>query len=75
MENILFDASGMTDGAEVSFYTPDFFVEDSSCVFLNGLIQRPIVDYLELTTLDGIEMVAAPEEDDELVIIYDAQEV
>lgn len=73
--DVLWDASGITDGVVATFVTPDFFYEDSTRVFLNGLLQRPIIDYLESVTLDGIVCVAAPAVDDELLIEYKATEI
>lgn len=71
---VLFDASGLTDGVETEFDMPDFFEEDSTRVYLNGMLQRPIIDYNEGTDFDTIVMVAAPAADDELVVEYQAQE-
>lgn len=72
-EKVWFDMTGMTNSSDTTFNTPDFFIENSTEVFLNGLMQRPLVDYNESTTLDGIVMVAAPTTGDELVVVYRAQ--
>lgn len=74
-DRIIFDMSGMTNGVATTFNTPDFFVEDTCAVYRNGLLLRPIVDYNETATLDGITMVAAPTAADELIAIYRAQVV
>lgn len=71
---VLADLSGETDGVEVTFFTPDFFIEASTRVFLNGMIQRVIFDYDEAATLDSIVFVVAPASGDELQVEYLAQE-
>lgn len=71
---VLFDLSGLTDGATTEFGLPDFFVEDSPRVYVNGLLQRPFFDYDEGADRNSVVMVSAPESNDELVVIYMAEE-
>lgn len=71
---VLADLSGLTDGVTTTFFTPDFFIEASTRVFLNGMLQRVIFDYDEAATLDSVVFVVAPVDGDELQIEYLAQE-
>lgn len=72
--DVLFDASGLTDGVTTTFQMPDFFEEDSTRVYMNGLIQRPLIDYNEGAALGSIVMTVAPGTNDELVAVYMMQE-
>lgn len=72
---VLYDASGATSGSATTFTVPDFYEANTTRVWLNGLLQRPIYDYDESATYDGIVMVAAPAASDELLIEYMPQGV
>lgn len=72
--DVLFDASGLTNGSTTTFQVPDFFQENSTRVYLNGLIQRPLIDYNEGTQLGSVVMTFAPGLNAELVVSYMMQE-
>lgn len=64
------DHTAECDGAEDNFITANQFEENTTMVWLNGILQRPDVDYTEDVTLDALTFTTAPEDDDILIIAY-----
>lgn len=69
---VTFDASGLTDGVETDFRTPDFFQPDSAMVWEDGLLLRPVVDYMEDADFGGVTLTSAPPAATALLIRYEA---
>lgn len=67
---IIFDATELTDGVEDTFTTPSVFASGKVRVWLQGLMQRPGVDFDEGVGLDSIVMAVAPDADAELIVVY-----
>lgn len=57
------------DGVQLTFRTTHVFIENSTLVFLNGILQQKGIDYTEVSTLDRILMASAPDSGFEIEII------
>lgn len=64
------DKSALCDGAETTFGLASAFYPATTAVFLNGLHQRPGVDYAEDSGLASLTFVEAPLAGDVLVVAY-----
>lgn len=58
--------AGTQDGVNVTFTTPDFFVDETETVFVNGIAQTPAAHYTFVGATGTITFTSAPQPTDNL---------